>query len=102
MEAAGKIGFSAKGVRGDWDSLFKIPTPAIAHIVVKGTLNHYVVIIKAGKSYIKVMDPADGEFHKLSHKDFKTQWTGVLVLIAPGERFRIREENTKLSAGCFS
>ncbi len=96
LEAAGKIGFSAKGVRGDWESLFKIPVPAIAHIVVKGILTHYVVIIKVNKSYIKVMDPADGEFHKLSHEDFKKQWTGVLVLIAPGERFRIREEKTKL------
>ncbi len=25
VEAAGKIGFLAKGVRGEWDSLFKIP-----------------------------------------------------------------------------
>jgi ATP-binding cassette subfamily B protein len=96
IEAASRIGFTAKGVRGDWDSLFKVPLPAIAHIVVKGILTHYVVLIKASKSFIKVMDPADGEFHKISHDDFKKQWTGVLVLIAPGERFRIRDERAKL------
>jgi len=96
IEAASRIGFTAKGVRGDWDSLFKVPLPAIAHIVVKGILTHYVVLIKASKSFIKVMDPADGEFHKISHDDFKNQWTGVLVLIAPGERFRIRDEGPKL------
>jgi len=96
IEAASRIGFTAKGVRGDWDSLFKVPLPAIAHIVVKGILTHYVVLIKASKSFIKVMDPADGEFHKISHDDFKKQWTGVLVLIAPGERFRIRDEGPKL------
>ena len=46
VEAAGKMGFLAKGVRGDWDSLFKIPKPAIAHVIVKEVLHHYVVLIK--------------------------------------------------------
>ncbi len=40
IEAAGKMGFTAKGVKGDWESLFKIPFPTIAHIVVKGILTH--------------------------------------------------------------
>jgi len=35
IEAAEKLGFEAKGVRGELDSLFKIPLPAIAHIIVK-------------------------------------------------------------------
>ncbi|MDZ7635671.1 MAG: hypothetical protein U5L72_15060 [Bacteroidales bacterium] len=35
------------------------------------------------------MDPSDGDLHKVTHEDFKKQWTGVLVLIAPGERFKI-------------
>ena len=96
IEAAEKIGFTARGVRADWDSLFKIPVPAIAHIIVKGILTHYVVILKATRKYIKIMDPGDGEVHKLSHDEFKDQWTGVLVLIAPGERFRIRDEKEKL------
>lgn len=92
VEAAGKMGFLAKGVRGEWDSLFKIPKPAIAHIIVKEVLHHYVVLIKATDKYIEVMDPADGAFHKMEHEDFKKQWTGVLVLIAPGEKFTVRNE----------
>jgi ATP-binding cassette subfamily B protein len=96
LEGAEKIGFTARGVRADWGSLFKIPLPAIAHIVVKGVLTHYVVILKATKKHIKIMDPCDGEMHKIDHNEFKEQWTGVLVLIAPGERFRIRDEKEKL------
>lgn len=46
IEAATKMGFEAKGVRGPFESLFKIPTPAIAHVVVKEVLHHYVVIYK--------------------------------------------------------
>jgi ABC-type bacteriocin/lantibiotic exporter with double-glycine peptidase domain len=44
IEAAEKLGFEAKGVRGELDSLFKIPKPAIVHIIVKEQLHHYVVI----------------------------------------------------------
>ena len=97
VEAAEKMGFLAKGVKGEWDSLFKIPKPAIAHIIVKGILTHYVVVIKTTDKYIEIMDPGDGDLHKLTHEDFKRQWTGVLVLIAPGERFTLRNEITPLS-----
>lgn len=87
-EAAGKIGFLAKGVKGEWDSLFKIPKPAIAHVVVKEILHHYVVLISAKAGYIEIMDPADGCLHKIPHEEFKKRWTGVLVLIVPGEKFK--------------
>ena len=42
VEASEKIGFLAKGVRGEWDSLFKIPKPAIAHVIVKKILHHFI------------------------------------------------------------
>ncbi len=97
VEAAGKMGFLAKGVRGEWDSLFKIPKPSIAHVIVKEVLHHYVVLIKTTEKYIEIMDPADGELHKLSHEEFKKQWTGVLLLIAPGEKFTIGNEKISIS-----
>ena len=97
VEAAEKMGFIAKGVKGEWDSLFKIPKPAIAHIIVKEVLTHYVVLTKTTDKYIEIMDPGDGDLHKLTHDEFKRQWTGVLVLIAPGERFTVRNEITPLS-----
>jgi ABC-type bacteriocin transporter len=92
VEAAGKMGFLAKGVRGEWDSLFKIPKPAIAHVIVKEVLQHYVVLIKTTKKYIEIMDPADGNLHRIPHEKFKKQWSGVLVLIAPGEKFTVGNE----------
>ncbi len=80
IEAAEKLGFEAKGVRGELDSLFKIPKPAIAHIIVKEQLHHYVVIYEVTKEYIKIMDPGDGKIHKKTHKKFLKEWTGVLVI----------------------
>ena len=92
LEAAGKMGFLAKGVRGDWESLFKIPKPAIAHVIVRDILHHYIVLIGANDKFIEIMDPADGEIHRVRHEEFKKQWTGVLVLIAPGEKFTPKNE----------
>jgi len=87
IEAAEQLGFEAKGVRGELDSLSKIPLPAIAHVVVNDVLHHYVVVVKVTSSHIFVMDPQDGKIHKLSHESFKEQWTGVLLLIVPDQSF---------------
>ena len=54
IEASEKLGFEAKGVRGELDSLFKIPKPTIAHIIIKEQLHHYVVIYEVTKEYIKI------------------------------------------------
>ncbi|MBF8964380.1 peptidase domain-containing ABC transporter [Pontibacter sp. FD36] len=88
IEAAEKMGFSAKGVRGEFDSLFKIPTPTIAHVIIKGVLHHYVVIYKATKKHIHIMDPADGRMQKMPHEEFKALWSGVLVLLMPNDDFK--------------
>lgn len=97
IEAATKLGFEAKGVKGTLDSLFKIPKPSIAHVIVKEILHHYVVIYKVASAYIEVMDPADGRSHKYSHDDFKKIWTGVLVLMLPGHDFETGDN--KISVG---
>ncbi|TAL71183.1 MAG: peptidase domain-containing ABC transporter [Bacteroidetes bacterium] len=101
VEAAGKMGFLAKGVRGEWDSLFKIPKPAIAHVIVREVLQHYVVLVKTTDKYIEIMDPGDGALHKVPHEEFRKQWTGVLVLIAPGEKFTVRNNNISTSTRFF-
>lgn len=87
IEAATKLGFEVKGVRGDFDSLFQIPKPAIAHVIVNEKLHHYVVIYEVTKNYIKIMDPANGKLHKKTHEAFQKEWTGVLVLLLPKEDF---------------
>jgi ATP-binding cassette, subfamily C, bacteriocin exporter len=88
IEAAESIGFKAKGVKGPFDSLFKIPKPAILHLVVKETLYHFVVLYKITKKHILVMDPAEGKMQKRLHNDFLIEWTGVIMLLIPTENFK--------------
>jgi ATP-binding cassette, subfamily C, bacteriocin exporter len=87
VEAAQKLGFSAKGVKGPYDALFKIPRPAIAHIIVNHTLHHYVVIYGIKKTHISIMDPAYSRIINKKHEDFQKEWTGILVILMPEDHF---------------
>jgi ABC-type bacteriocin transporter len=95
LEAANKLGFSAKGVRGAMENLPDIPLPIIAH-VIKGELHHYIVVYRITHAYIEVMDPEDGRLHRLQHDDFKKIWSGVLVLLAPNESFTPGNEKVSI------
>ncbi len=95
IEGAKKLGFDAKGVKCDLTSLQNIPKPAIAHIILKKSLQHFVVIYKVSKKSIKIMDPGAGIIIKMSLEKFKEQWTGVLVILIPNASFS--EKNEKIS-----
>jgi ATP-binding cassette, subfamily C, bacteriocin exporter len=88
IEAATKMGFSAKGVRGEFDALLDVPMPVIAHVLVKKVLHHYVVLYKVTSKQVEYMDPGDGQIHKVSPDTFKEMWTGVLVLLMPNGGFQ--------------
>lgn len=88
IEAAEQLGFSAKGVKGEKESLYKIPTPAIAHVIVGGALHHFVVIYKVAKNTVTYMDPGPGDMIKASMETFLDIWTGTLILIAPSGDFK--------------
>ncbi|SMO62332.1 peptidase domain-containing ABC transporter [Solitalea koreensis] len=96
IEAATKIGFACKAVKGPVESLNKIPLPAIAHVILNETLAHYLVVYAVSEKHIQVMDPADGKLHRYSHADFKKIWTGVLLLLVPGDEFTAVNEKVSL------
>lgn len=88
IEAAQKLGFQAKGVKGPLEALANVPKPVIAHVVLKGVLPHFVVIFQVTGKHVVYMDPMDGDFHRETHDDFKKIWTSVLILLMPEEDFK--------------
>ena len=98
IEAANKLQLTAKGVKGPFESLSKIPLPAIAHVVKKEGLQHFVVIYKVTAKHIVVMDPGPGKIENIPHEEFKKEWTGVLILLVPDESFKKGSE-VKSKAG---
>ncbi len=98
VEAATKLEFEAKGVKGTFESLKKIPLPAIAHVIVKERLQHYVVIYKVTDKYIELMDPAKGKLGRKTITDFSQEWTGVLILLLPSADFKKGNEKVANSS----
>lgn len=95
-EAAVDLGFLAKGVKGAVESLPMVPLPAIAHVTTSGSLLHYVVLYRVSPTHASVMDPSDGRCHRLGLADFAGRWTGVLLLVAPGQAFATGSLETSL------
>ncbi|MBY0482093.1 MAG: peptidase domain-containing ABC transporter [Chitinophagaceae bacterium] len=97
IEAAERLGFQAKGAKGPLESLFKIPLPAIAHVILKNGLHHFVVIYRVSKKFVTIMDPGDGRIQKKKVTEFAEEWSGVIVLLLPDEGFVAGNEKTSNS-----
>src|SRR5207245_1272040 len=67
------------------------------HVVVRQRLAHFVVIYAVTAKHVVVMDPGDGLVHTQPLDQFAKTWTGVLVLLAPAERFRRGDETVPLA-----
>lgn len=96
IQGLNELGFNAKGVKGDLEAITQIPLPAIAHIIVNGTMHHYVVIYKVHKGKIFVMDPGPGKMVHYTLEEFSKIWTGVLILLEPNEYFEQRNDKTSI------
>ncbi len=107
IRAAEKLGFSAKGVKGDEEAFFmEFPLPCVAHVIVNQTLMHYVVIHRITRKKITIADPAKGivtlsprEFFGGTRKnedDVVYRWTGVLIFLVPGQNFHKGSQKEKI------
>src|SRR5882762_8639764 len=93
IDAAEKLNFQTKVGKGTVDSLSKIPLPAIAHIKLASGLHHYVVVYKIEKKLVTIMDPAQGRLYKEKIGDFLKKWTGIIVILLPGDKFKKGDRN---------
>ncbi|HEY0967185.1 MAG TPA: peptidase domain-containing ABC transporter [Opitutaceae bacterium] len=85
IESAGRIGLTAKGVKGEADALSSIPLPAIAHCLIDGRHLHFVVLTRWSERRIEIMDPAFGQVERWSREQFIAAWSGVMILLAPSD-----------------
>jgi HlyB family type I secretion system ABC transporter len=79
--AAEKLGFTARPVKGNLQSLAQTALPAIAHWEGK----HYIVVYGMTHKHVIVCDPAIGQL-SLSHAAFKQGWTEYALLLEPTHR----------------
>ena len=97
VQAAERLGFRAKAVKGSYEVLPKAPLPAIAHVRTKDGLGHFVVLHQVKKKSVVVADPARGVV-TLSAEEFQAMWTGYLILLTPEPAGLRRVDREPMSA----
>src|SRR5262245_39508433 len=83
VEAAHWYGLDARGVRADLDELHLLPPASILH----WDFNHFLVFERQRRDRVEVVDPASGR-RSIPLAQFRRSYTGVAVILEPGEEFR--------------
>ncbi|MBG9580789.1 ABC transporter permease [Bacillus thuringiensis] len=89
---AKRLGFDTKAVRVNRETFMsKFSLPAIAHIITKEGLAHFVVVHKITKNSVVFLDPAEGR-KKISIIEFFNYFDGILLLLAPNDAFVVEHK----------
>lgn len=78
IDALQSLQFYACDLRTDTIGLMDCPTPSIIQ-----TVTRYMVVIKSNSIGITVMDPIDGNIHRIAFYDLIKIWTGLVILVEP-------------------
>ncbi len=99
IEGAKQIGLDAKGVKCKLSDLNaeNIVLPAIAHVTINQSYNHYVVIyeINFKKKTILIADPAN-KIKKITFPEFEKMWNQIIIIIYPIYRLPLYKNNFSL------
>lgn len=86
-KCADELGFISQAVRVDREGfLSKYTLPAIANVLTKEGLSHFVVIFKITDTHVIVGDPAK-DLEKLEIDEFYKRFTGAMLILKPTENF---------------
>ena len=96
-KCADKLGFTSQAVRVDKEGfLSKYTLPAIANIVTKEGLSHFVVIFKITGKHVVVGDPAK-DLMRIEIDEFNKNFTGAMLILKPNQQFAVGKlKNEKL------
>ena len=79
--------FNGQAVKVDKEGFVSRYTlPAIANIVTKEGLSHFVVIFRITKKYVIIGDPAK-DLERLTIDEFYKKFTGSMLLLKPNSEF---------------
>ena len=84
-----ELGFISQAVRVDKDGfLSKYTLPAIANVITKEGLSHFVVIFRITKRYVILGDPAK-DLIRVEIEEFYKDFTGAMLILKPTSKFTV-------------
>ena len=91
MAHAGALGFSSRPLRLELDELVALKLPCILH----WNLNHFVVLKKASRDHVVILDPAIGE-RRMPLQQVSNHFTGVALELSPNADFEPEDKRPRL------
>ena len=91
VKAARQYGMDAKGMRLNLAQILEMDPP----VTVFWNFNHFVVVEGSKGKFIYLNDPASGP-RRVSFEEFDRNYTGVALIMRPGEKFHKGGERRKL------
>lgn len=86
-KCADMLGFTSQAVRVDREGfLSRYTLPAVANVVTRGGLSHFVVVFKITSKYVVVGDPAK-DLIRMEMDEFYQSFTGALLILKPNDAF---------------
>lgn len=81
------LGFSSQAIRVDREGFLSHYTlPAIANVITKEGLSHFVVVFKITRNHVIIGDPAK-DLEKVEIDTFYKNFTGAMLLLKPNTAF---------------
>ncbi|WP_319423547.1 NHLP family bacteriocin export ABC transporter peptidase/permease/ATPase subunit [Pleurocapsa sp. FMAR1] len=97
LKAARRYGLEAKGFKKELTQLRELPLPYI----VFWNFNHFLVVEGWGKEKVYLNDPASGPC-TISLQEFDEAYTGVVLVMQPGEEFKRGGRKTSMVLALWS
>lgn len=86
-KCADGLGFASQAVRVDKEGfLSKYTLPAIANVLTKEGLSHFVVVFKVTDKYVVIGDPAK-DLIRMETDEFYKTFTGAMLILKPNMEF---------------
>lgn len=92
IDMADQLGLQSRPLRLELDELDKLALPCILH----WDLSHFVVLAKADRRSITVLDPARGE-RRMGMAEASRHFTGVALELVAGPDFKLKEKAPAVS-----
>jgi ATP-binding cassette subfamily B protein RaxB len=89
---AGQLGFQSRALRLELEELPELKAPCILH----WDSNHFVVLVRAGRRKVVIIDPASGK-RTLSRAEVSAHFTGIALELVPGAEFATRRRPPSVS-----
>jgi ATP-binding cassette subfamily B protein RaxB len=91
IDIAAQLSFTSRAIRLELDELADLRCPCVLH----WDMNHFVVLVKATRGEVHIIDPATGE-RRLPLSAASAHFTGVALELEPDPEFRPAEHRMKL------